>query len=186
MTSSLWTNIRRSRTPATFALLAIIAVVFAAQFLIGDSVTIALAFYGPLIATEPWRVLTSAVAHSGIMHVMFNGYSLWLFGDIVERLMGTARFMVIVVSAAVMGCLAIVVLNPQSVVIGASSIVFGLFAAVLVLNRGLGGSNVSLLVIVGINLALGFIIPGVSWQAHLGGLAGGAIATALIRRFRRR
>lgn len=159
---------------------------FVAQFFIGDEVTFALAFYEPLMATEPWRLVTSVFAHGGIMHVMFNGYSLWLFGDIVERLLGTARFLVIVAASAVMGCLAVVFLNPESVVIGASSVVFGLFAAVLIINRGLGGSNVSLLVIVGINLALGFIIPGVSWQAHVGGLAGGAIATAAVQRLRRR
>jgi len=54
------------------------------------------------------------------------------------------------------------------------------------LNRGFGGSNVSLLVIIGINLALGFIIPGIAWQAHLGGLMGGLLATLVVQRTKRK
>jgi membrane associated rhomboid family serine protease len=75
-------------------------------------------------------------------------------------------------------------MNPNSVVIGASAGVFGLFAAVFIINRGFGGNNVSLVVIIGINLAIGFVVPGISWQAHVGGLVGGAASTLLLRRRR--
>ena len=51
-----------------------------------------------------------------------------------------------------------------------------------VINRGFRGNNVSLIVIIGINLALGFILPGVAWQAHVGGLIGGAAMTAILYR----
>jgi membrane associated rhomboid family serine protease len=177
---------RRSRTPATFVLLGLIALVYVAQFLIGDEVTYALAFYEPLLAAEPWRLITSAFAHGGIVHIMFNGYSLWVLGNVVERIVGSTKFLLIFTASIVAGCIAVVVMNPSSVVIGASAGVFGLFAAVFILNRGFGGNNVSLLVIIGINLAIGFVVPGISWQAHLGGLVGGAAATlALIPRRRR-
>jgi membrane associated rhomboid family serine protease len=77
-------------------------------------------------------------------------------------------------------------MDPTSVVIGASAGVFGLFAAMFIINRGFGGNNVSLLVIIGINLAIGFVVPGISWQAHLGGLVGGAAATLVVTQRRRR
>jgi membrane associated rhomboid family serine protease len=48
----------------------------------------------------------------------------------------------------------------------------------------LGSNNVSLIVIIGINLAIGFVVPGISWEAHLGGLLGGALSTFVL--FRRR
>jgi membrane associated rhomboid family serine protease len=71
-------------------------------------------------------------------------------------------------------------------VIGASAGVFGLFAALFIINRGLGSNNVSLIVIIGINLAIGFVVPGISWEAHLGGLLGGALSTFVLFRRRRR
>jgi membrane associated rhomboid family serine protease len=51
-------------------------------------------------------------------------------------------------------------------------------------NRGFQGNNISLLVIVGINLVLGFIVPNVAWEAHIGGLIGGFIATTILVRKR--
>lgn len=171
---------RRNRTPVTFVLLGLIGVVYIAQFLFGDQLTFALAFYSPLMATEPWRIITSAFAHGGIVHIMFNGYSLWVLGNAVERIVGSAKFAAIFIASIVAGCLAVAAMNPGSVVIGASAGVFGLFAALFIVNRGFGSNNVSLVVIIGINLAIGFVVPGISWQAHLGGLVGGAISTWLI------
>ena len=180
----MWASMRRNRTPVTFVLIGLIGVVYAAQYLFGDDLTYALAFYAPLMWTEPWRFITSAFAHGGIVHIMFNGYSLWVLGNSVERVVGSAKFLTIFTSSIVAGCLAVVVMNPNSVVIGASAGVFGLFAAVFIINRGFSGNNVSLIVIIGINLAIGFVVPGISWQAHVGGLVGGAAATLLLRRRR--
>jgi membrane associated rhomboid family serine protease len=185
VTNQLWVSIRRNRTPVTFVLLGLIGVVYIGQYLFGDQLTFALAFYAPLMATEPWRIITSALAHGGIVHIMFNGYSLWVLGNAVERIVGSAKFAAIFTASIVAGCLAVVVMNPDSIVIGASAGVFGLFAALFIVNRGFGGNNVSLVVIIGINLAIGFVVPGISWQAHLGGLVGGAISSLLLLRRRR-
>lgn len=185
MTSGLWASVRRNRTPVTVVVLALIVVVFVAQFLLGDGVTYALAFYTPLMWAEPWRFVTSAFAHGGIIHVMFNAYSLWVLGNIIERTVGSARFLVIFGSSIVAGCFAVVLFSPTSVVIGASAGVFGLFASLFFVNRNFGGSNVSLAVIIGINLAIGFVVPGIAWEAHLGGLLGGAASTFAVTRLRR-
>lgn len=185
MTNQLWASLRRSRTPVTFVLLGLIGVVYVAQYLFGGSLTSALAFHAPLMAIEPWRIITSAFAHGGIVHIMFNGYSLWVLGNAVERIVGSLRFLAIFTTSIVAGCLAVVVLNPQSFVIGASAGIFGLFAAMFIINRGFAGNNVSLVVIIGINLAIGFVVPGISWEAHLGGLLGGAASSLLLLRRRR-
>ena len=186
MTGQLWTSLRRNRTPVTFVLLGLMVSVYTAQYLFGDQLTFELAFYAPLMASEPWRIITSAFAHGGIVHIMFNAYSLWVLGNSVERIVGSSKFLVIFMVSIVTGCLAVVALDPGSVVIGASAGIFGLFAAVFIINRGFGGNNVSLVVIIGINLAIGFVVPGISWQAHLGGLAGGAASTLVLLRRRRR
>jgi membrane associated rhomboid family serine protease len=62
--------------------------------------------------------------------------------------------------------------------VGASGAVFGLFGAFLVLQRRLGRSAAGMYVIIGINAVIGFVIPGIAWQAHLGGLITGAAVAA--------
>ena len=76
-------------------------------------------------------------------------------------------------------------LAPLSIVVGASGAIFGLLGAFFVIQRRLGGRNVQLVVIIAINLALGFLIPGVSWQSHVGGLLVGAACAAIMLRTRR-
>jgi membrane associated rhomboid family serine protease len=87
-------------------------------------------------------------------------------------------------ASTIAGSLAVLLLGSSSFVVGASGGIFGLFAALFVVNRGFGGNNVSLLVIIGINLALGFIVPNVAWEAHVGGLVAGFVVTTLLQRFR--
>ena len=64
--------------------------------------------------------------------------------------------------------------------VGASGAVFGLFGALLVLNRHLGRSSASMYATIGINAVIGFVIPNVAWQAHLGGLVTGAAVAGVI------
>jgi membrane associated rhomboid family serine protease len=119
------------------------------------------------------------------MHVMFNGYSLWVLGNLIERVFGSARFLIVFFVSVISGCLAVMVLSPESLTVGASGGIFGLFSALFLINRGFGGNNVSLLAIIGLNLAIGFIVPGIAWEAHIGGLIGGLVTTLLLRRARR-
>mgnify|MGYP002653954364 CR=1 FL=1 len=65
-------------------------------------------------------------------------------------------------------------------IVGASGAVFGLFAAVIVLNRHLGRDSSSMIATIGINAVIGFLVPNVAWQAHLGGLVAGALLAAVI------
>ena len=58
---------------------------------------------------------------------------------------------------------------------------FGLFGAFLVLQRRLGRSAGPMVATIGINAVLGVVIPGIAWQAHLGGAIGGIIAGILLR-----
>ena len=63
---------------------------------------------------------------------------------------------------------------------GASGAVFGLFGALLVLNRKLGRSSAGMYATVLINAVIGFVVPGIAWQAHLGGFLTGAAVAAVI------
>jgi len=172
------------RTPATIALLAVMALTYVGQFLSQDYITYFLAYIPELTWSEPWRLVTTAFVHGGLMHILFNGYSLWVLGNLLERGLGSARFLTVFFASTIAGSLAVLLLGSSSFVVGASGGIFGLFAALFVLNRGFRGNNVSLLVIIGINLALGFIVPNVAWEAHVGGLVAGFVVTTLLQRFR--
>lgn len=173
------------RTPVvTWTIVALTVVVFLAQLLGqwagADYVTAYLEYYAPFSPVLPWTMLTYALVHGGILHLVVNMYSLIIVGPLLELALGRTRFLSLYLVSALGGAVAVLWLAPGSAVVGASGAVFGCFAALVVLQRGLGGNPTVLLVVIGINLVIGFL-PGfnVSWQAHVGGLVTGA-AIALV------
>jgi membrane associated rhomboid family serine protease len=66
--------------------------------------------------------------------------------------------------------------------IGASGMIFGLFGALALIGQQAGIEWRSTLVIVGINFAIGFVLGGVDWRGHLGGLIGGTLITTVLNR----
>lgn len=177
-----------SRVPVvSYSILGLTLVVYLLQWVTQGAVTTALAYFPPLTALEPWRMLTVALVHSdsSFFHIIFNMYSLWVLGPLLESLIGRARFLTVYVLSALGGSVAVLWLAPLSIVVGASGAIFGLLGAFFVIQRRLGGRNVQLVVIIAINLALGFVIPGVSWQSHVGGLLVGAACAAVMLRTRR-
>src|SRR5690606_37556559 len=77
-------------------------------------------------------------------------------------------------------------LAPTVATVGASGAVFALMGALLVIGRHIGANVTGILVILGINLVLGFVFPGIAWQAHIGGAAVGAAVGLIYARTRRR
>ncbi|WP_261976563.1 rhomboid family intramembrane serine protease [Curtobacterium sp. B8] len=97
-------------------------------------------------------------------------------GGCSRTLLGTWRFLALFFLSGLGGDLAVTLLAPNTPVVGASGAIFGLFAAFFVIQRSLGYNAVQLLVIMGLNLVVGFL-PGtsISWQAHVGGIVLGFI-----------
>jgi membrane associated rhomboid family serine protease len=169
----------------TYSIIALCVLIYIAQFVSGGLVYQWLAYAPELTAIQPWRMITAAFVHSpfflarptSLLHIAFNMYSLFIFGPILEHLLGRARFLALYLISAFGGSVAVLLLMSNVVVVGASGAIFGLLGAYFIIQRRLGGNNVQLLVVIGINLVLGFLIPNIAWQAHLGGLiAGGAVA----------
>jgi membrane associated rhomboid family serine protease len=135
--------------------------------------------FGPAIADgEWWRLVTGGFLHASIIHIAFNMYLLWILGGALERYAGTARFLAIYFAGLLWGSAGALVLSPDSHTVGASGAVFGLMAALYLLERQrgvalLGGSVGALLLI---NLAFSFLFPGISIGGHVGGIVGGAAA----------
>jgi len=173
------------RPLVTMTIIGICALVFLGQ-MASPRVTLEVAFVPYLGDTEPWRFLTSAFAHSPqqILHILFNMYALWIMGGYLEPMLGRARFAALYLITAFGGSVFYLLLAfPHTIdeinrrdfgawetaAVGASGAVFGLFGAFLILQRRLGRSAATMYVTIGINAVIGFVVPGIAWQAHLGG-----------------
>lgn len=134
---------------------------------------------GPQVADgDWWRILTSSFVHAGLLHIAFNMLALWWLGSVLERDIGSVRFLAIYFSAVLWGAAGALLLDPNSLTVGASGGVFGVMAGLLVLERQRGiallGSSVGGLLL--INLVITFVVGGISIGGHLGGILGGALA----------
>jgi rhomboid protease GluP len=131
---------------------------------------------------EYWRLLTSCFLHVGIMHLAFNAYALFVFGTEAEAFYGRARFLIIYLLAGLFGSLVSFAFNP-GVSAGASGAIFGLIGALAAFYRrqhetfGAAAQRrlMSMVLVAGLNVFIGFTTPGIDNFAHLGGLAAGLL-----------
>jgi membrane associated rhomboid family serine protease len=177
------------RPLVTYSIIGLCAAVFLLQQVPGLNITNDLAFVPGLAADEPWRFVTTAFLHAPnfLLHIAFNMVALWQVGPALEHLLGRARFVALYLISAVGGSVGFLLLadpsNPFSwyaPVVGASGAVFGLFGATVLVLRKLRLDARPLIGVIVINAILGFVIQGIAWQAHLGGLVAGTAVTAVL------
>ncbi|MDO8122115.1 rhomboid family intramembrane serine protease [Isoptericola sp. b490] len=165
----------------TYTLIGINVVVFLLQQALGMAWTYQWVLVPARAAGEPWTMLTSAFLHGGLLHIGFNMYALWILGQFLENALGRWRFLTAYLVSALGGSVVyLVMIDPASRawggwVYGASGAVFGLFGIILVVLRRLGRSASGIVAILVLNAVLGFVIPNIAWQAHLGGLLTGLV-----------
>jgi membrane associated rhomboid family serine protease len=145
------------------------------------------ALFGPLVQSgEVWRLFTVALVHGGLTHLFFNMFSLLVLGNPVEATLGKARFLIIFFVSLLTGSLSSVYLSSYPYVsVGASGAVFGLFGAFIAMRKMIREGVRDIYLIIGLNFIFGFILGGVDWRAHLGGLVGGYLTTAVLLRITR-
>jgi len=133
---------------------------------------------------EYWRLLTVALVHGSLLHLLFNMYALYIVGPIVEVLYGRVLFVAFYLLAAAAGSLASYLFFPQTSV-GASGAIFGMFGLLFVsvyvhkpmLGREASGLTRQIGILIVINLVIGFGFSGfgpIDNAAHVGGLLAGA------------
>ena len=193
-------DVRAARTPfggalagaaaprVTQTIIAICALVYLAELAQGRIIQ-EFSFRPVYAVAEPWRFLTSAFLHAtSPLHILFNMYALWLTGPYLEALLGRIRFLALYLLCAIGGSVFFFALSrPEDFgqwvggAVGASGAVFGLFAALVVVNRRLGRDNGPIIGVIAVNAVIGFI-PGlnIAWQAHLGGLVTGLLTAAVL------
>lgn len=124
---------------------------------------------------EIWRAFTSMFLHAGFLHLLFNMFSLYLFGPELEKIAGKVRFLTIYLFAGIGGSIATYLIHsPSYASVGASGAVFGIFgayAAILVRHRKTTPHlRQVILPIIVISVILTFLQSNVNAAGHIGGL----------------
>ena len=144
---------------------------------------------------EPWRLVSSGFLHIGLMHLLFNGFAMYFFGQIAEPMFGSVKFFLLFILAVIGGNLLNNYVTWQGILdatgqpglsAGASGGIMGIGAALLIAAlfkisvNGMLLNLKSLVFIMGINLVYGFAVPGIDNAGHIGGaLTGLVIALAI-------
>ena len=154
---------------------------------LGASVGIARMPSGEVVgiaAGQEWRMLTAVFLHGGILHLLMNAYALWIFGPVVEREMGRARFLFIFLTTGLFASAASYAFadTPTQVGVGASGAIFGVVGAFVAYNyrhrdMALAAARLrGMMPFLILNLILSFTFPLIDWKAHLGGFFAGLAA----------
>jgi rhomboid protease GluP len=183
--------------PATAALIGINVSVLIAMILLGG-IGGAFGNGNPLVfwtanilpltlSGEYWRLITAGFVHGGFIHIAANMWVLWSLGQLSEKLFGSSVTAGVYLLTGVGGALLSDFVHPLHPIfseVGASGAVFGLAGAIL---SGIRFGNVSIsqaqkrsitssvIFSAGINLFLGYSIPGIDNWCHIGGFITGLV-----------
>ena len=144
-----------------------------------------------------WRFISSAFLHdnTSFFHILFNGLAMLWIGRLVEQLYGrlvlVGTFLITAVAGGLfwIGATAVGVEQAGGITIGASGGISGLVGLLLVLGR-VQGRNVPAgvatgvrnyaIIVIALNIVLGFLTSGVNNFAHLGGVIVGVLVGLVI------
>jgi rhomboid protease GluP len=147
-----------------------------------------------LLRGEWWRLASCCFVHGSIWHLLINLFNLGMVGSLAELLWSRWRVLVIFLLSGFAGSCLAMALEPSAILVGASGAIWGLSTSVaawmVVFYRHI---RRDVAVELSRRLMLGFalniavsLLPGVSWQAHLGGAAAGFAVALLVHVVRAR
>jgi membrane associated rhomboid family serine protease len=194
--------------PITLALVVICVGVFALQLFFGvnptnptnQSLIVWGANFLPFsLSDAPWRLVTSLFLHIGFMHLLFNMFALYYFGQVAERMFGAVNFLALFLLSGVGGNLlnnylglhSVMAGEPPIISAGASGGIMGIGMALLVAALTKTSFNNfalnfrSLLIVMVINLGYGFLVGGIDNASHVGGaIIGGLLGMVYVMQYR--
>lgn len=129
-------------------------------------------------AGEWHRLITANFLHSGVMHLLFNMYALYVFGRNVEELAGRHGFYVVFIVGGGVGFLSSLLALPDTLSVGASAAVFALMGYTVHFRlrrlplKWLPVDSMFVQILL-LNVIMGMSVPNIDHFAHLGGFVGG-------------
>ncbi|MCK2021172.1 rhomboid family intramembrane serine protease [Peribacillus frigoritolerans] len=135
-----------------------------------------------------WRLITPIFLHSTFTHLLFNGFSLAIFGPFLEKLLGAFKFSIFFLSTGILANIATFLINPLTYNhVGASGAIFGLlgfFLYLVLFNKTNFTNNErnTVYTLTGIAIIMTFIQPQINVVGHLAGMATGFLTAPLFLR----
>ncbi|RLB86937.1 MAG: rhomboid family intramembrane serine protease [Deltaproteobacteria bacterium] len=142
------------------------------------------------LSQQPWTIISNMFVHGSTWHILFNMISLYFLGSFLIRVMGEKSFLAVFFLGGLAGNILFILLAPFSTGIGASGAIYALGGALAVMVPRAPvlvfplPVPIPLWAAILIFLFLSFV-PGIAWQAHLGGLLLGLIAGLIFKKRRR-
>ena len=158
---------------------------------ISDNVVLQLGLVPSLFWERPWTIVTNMFVHYDIWHIFGNMLTLYYFGRVLSQLVGKNRFLLLYFGGGILGNILYILLGPSlSIAIGASGAVYAIAGALAVMMPtmrvaiwGILPMPLWLVILLFFVLwSIPNIVPGIAWQAHIGGLVAGLIAGYFFRR----
>ncbi|QPK94155.1 rhomboid family intramembrane serine protease [Actinomyces sp. zg-332] len=180
-------RLKKSHTPFTKAIVAICVFLYILQLFI-PHISFKLAYHPFWTMFNPWTVLTSGFIHIGFLHILFNMITLYYIGGELEKMLGSLRTGIVYIvsiiggSALTAAYYMLTSIGANAFTLGASGGIFGIFGAIYVLQKRQGISTTPMLTLIGLNLAMTFIIPDIAVMGHIGGLVFGTAMTYILSR----
>lgn len=179
-----FTKKRLKNIPITYYLVAINILVFIGihitNVLISDNwfvYNFAKITYNISINKEYYRLFTSTFMHQSITHLLFNCSAIIILGKPIEAIFGKSKLLLIFIIAGLFGSLSSFIFS-SSISIGSSGGVFGYFGVHLYLflkkpskYKEIFGRDMLILLV--LNVIIGFSMPNIDFYAHFGGILGG-------------
>ena len=134
--------------------------------------------YVSLFPSQLWRLVTPIFVHIGWEHFFFNMLTLYFVGQMAEQIWGHHKFLALYVLSGIVGNIFTLFFTPNVIAAGASTSLFGVFAAIMVAGyfgrnpylKELGRNYQALIII---NLIFNLFTPSIGIAGHIGGLVGG-------------
>ncbi|MEE8636555.1 MAG: rhomboid family intramembrane serine protease [Dehalococcoidia bacterium] len=176
---------------ALWFLIAVNALIFVITLVRPAEVAGSLGLTPALLSQQPWTIISSMFVHGSFTHILFNMIGLYFLGSFLIRAVGERSFLVVFFLGGLAGnVLFILLADPFSTAVGASGAIYALGGALAILVPRAPvlifpiPVPIPLWAAILIFLLLSFL-PGIAWQAHLGGLFLGLVAGLVLRRRRR-
>ena len=176
---------------ALWFLIAVNALIFVITLVRPADVAGSLGLTPALLSQQPWTIISSMFVHGSFTHILFNMIGLYFLGSFLIRAVGERSFLVVFFLGGLAGnVLFILLADPFSTAVGASGAIYALGGALAILVPRAPvlifpiPVPIPLWAAILIFLLLSFL-PGIAWQAHLGGLFLGLVAGLVLRRRRR-
>jgi len=130
---------------------------------------------------EWWRLITPIFIHSGFSHLLFNSFSIFLFGPGLEKIVGKFRFLFIYLFTGIAANIITLFIEPLTYVhLGSSGAIFGLFgyyiSIVVFRKEMMSKSNAQVITtIAALSLIMTFLQPNINIVGHIFGFLAGLL-----------